>query len=512
MSSPSGAAATGSSYQIDGGTGGNDALDYRRLQRAAVSVDLAEGTATDTSGVQHIAVVTGGTGNDTLTAGTGDATLAGGPGDDLYRFDPDVKEGNFTVVENSGPGSGTDTLDFSRATVGIAVDLSRTDQQSIDAAGNLTLTLSSGDSIEGVVGGSGNDSITGNALDNTLGGGPGNDTLVGGLGDDTYVFGSNWGTDTVTEAPGQTSGEGHDTLDFSAVSANLAATVAADGSFGVTDGTDAVNTANVENLVGGTGTNSLDYSSYGSGVTVDLATGRATDFNSVHGFENVLGSPFDDLVTGDALANTLKGGGGDDTLSGGGGQDTIDGGAGVNTLVESSDSDFTLTNTALTTTPSGSSLATTETLSGIELASLTGGTDPNRIDASAFTGLTTLTPLSFLNNGRGVDTSGDPLVITLTSGKAVNVDLSHATTVSDVLTAIDAADQHLAAALNAAGTGIDLTDSSGGGGTLSASSASSLATDLGLNVSGSGGSLRRGEPRRRPRDPRAAARPPSSRC
>ena len=51
----------------------------------------------------------------------------GGPGDDLYRFDPDIKEGNVTVIENSGPGSGTDTLDFSQAATGIKVDLSATD-------------------------------------------------------------------------------------------------------------------------------------------------------------------------------------------------------------------------------------------------------------------------------------------------------------------------------------------------------------------------------------------------
>ena len=262
------------------------------------------------------------------------------------------------------------------------------------------------------------------------------------------------------------------------MAANLTAKINADNSFLVTDGTNVVNTANVENLVGGTGTNTIDYSSYGSGVNVDLTTGNATDFNSIQGFANVIGSAFDDTITGNTLANSLSGGEGNDTLEGGGGQDTIDGGAGVNTLVESSDSNFTLTNTGLTTVPFGSTAGTVETLSGIELANLTGGSDPNRIDASAFTGLTAVTPLSFLNNGAGVNVSGGPLVITLTTGNPVSVDLSHATTVGDVLAAIAAANSDLTAALNAAGTGINLTDSSGSGGTLSASSASSLAADL----------------------------------
>ena len=90
-----------------------------------------------------------------------------------------------------------------------------------------------------------------------------------------------------------------------------------------------------------------------------------------------IGSEFDDTITGDAQANSLSGGEGDDTLSGGGGKDAIDGGAGVNTLVESSDSNFTLTNTGLTTGRSGARLVRAETLSGIELANLTGGSDPN---------------------------------------------------------------------------------------------------------------------------------------
>ena len=480
--------AAGSTYQLDGGSGGNDALDYSAYT-TGVTVDLSAGTATDTGGVAKFAVVDGGSGKDSFTAGAGNETFNGGPGDDTYHFNPNAKEGSDTVIESNGTDGGIDTLDFSAATVALTVDLSSTNQQSIDTAGNLELTLSLTDSIENVIGGSGNDALTGNAEDNTITAGSGTATLTGGPGDDTYIFTNNFGNDTVVEAAGNDSGQGNDTLDFSAVTANLTTTINNDNTFAVEGGSGTVSASNVENLIGGPGSNTLDYSKYGSGVTVDLATGFATDFADVKGFENVVGSNYDDTITGDSHANSLSGGAGDDTMSGGGGTDTISGGAGTNTLVETFDADMTLTNSSLTVTPFGGAASTVETLSGIELAALTGGSDSNTIDASAFTGLTGLTPLSFLNNGAGVNIANGPLHITLTTVALVSVDLSSAVSVQDVLHAIDSANPQLTATLNVAGTGINLADSSGGQGNLAVTSTSSLAADLGLNVAGVGGML-----------------------
>ncbi|MGO9922562.1 MAG: beta strand repeat-containing protein, partial [Isosphaeraceae bacterium] len=482
--------AAGSTYNLNGGSGGTNALDYSAYT-TGVTVDLSAGTATDTGGVANISVVDGGSGNNSFTAGVGNETFNGGTGGNTtFNFDPDNKEGNDTVIGSSGTDGGIDTLDFSAATVPVTVDLSSANTQSIDPAGNLELTLSAVDAIQNVIGGdSGNDSLTGNGLDNTITAGSGDDTLTGGTGDDTFVFENNFGNDDVVESAADTSGPGSNTLDFSAVSANLTTTINADNTFAVSDGSGTVNASNVANLIGGPGSNWLDYSNYASAVNVDLATGTATDFANVTGFENVRGSNFNDTITGDANANILIGGTGDDTFSGGGGADTITGGSGVNTLVETFDADMTLTNSSLTVTPYGSTTSTVETLSGIELADLTGGTDSNKIDASAFTGLTGLTPLSFLNNGNGVDTTHGSLQITLTTGSSVAVDLSKAVSVQDVLTAIDNASPSLTATLNTAQTGINLTDSSGGPGNLAVTSTSSLAADLGLNVAGVRGTL-----------------------
>jgi hypothetical protein len=53
---------------------------------------------------------------------------------------------------------------------------------------------------------------------------------------------------------------------------------------------------------------------------------------SGHAFENLTGSAFNDILTGDNVANTLDGGAGDDLLIGGVGADTLIGGFGTDTV------------------------------------------------------------------------------------------------------------------------------------------------------------------------------------
>ena len=79
-------------------------------------------------------------------------------------------------------------------------------------------------------------------------------------------------------------------------------------------------------LLGGSGTDTLDYSAYdkgdGSGVYVDLGSGTATGAAQTGQIENLIGSEFDDILSGDNQANIITGLSGNDTLSGGGGNDT----------------------------------------------------------------------------------------------------------------------------------------------------------------------------------------------
>jgi Ca2+-binding RTX toxin-like protein len=127
----------------------------------------------------------------------------------------------------------------------------------------------------------------------TLDGTPGNDTLAGGSGDDTL---NGYAGDDMLTGNG-----GADVLD------------------------------------GGTGTDTASYSTSGAGVSVDLRAGTASGGDaagdSLSGIENLIGSDFDDVLTGDNGASLLDGGTGNDTLSGGNGVDTLYGGAGNDTLV-----------------------------------------------------------------------------------------------------------------------------------------------------------------------------------
>ena len=103
------------------------------------------------------------------------------------------------------------------------------------------------------------------------------------------------------------------------------------------DGDDTIDGGSHDDVIsGGAGTDTVDYSGFGSGVTVNLATGTATDggggTDTLSGIENVLGTGAADNITGDDADNVLTGNAGNDILSGGGGDDTLYGGAGNDTL------------------------------------------------------------------------------------------------------------------------------------------------------------------------------------
>ena len=86
-------------------------------------------------------------------------------------------------------------------------------------------------------------------------------------------------------------------------------------------------------LNGGVGIDAVSYEHATAGVTVSLAItaaqntiGAGTDILTA--FENLIGSQFDDVLTGNSAANLLTGGDGNDRLTGGAGADTMLGGVG----------------------------------------------------------------------------------------------------------------------------------------------------------------------------------------
>lgn len=144
------------------------------------------------------------------------------------------------------------------------------------------------------------------------------------------------------------------------------------------------------------------------------------------GIDSLSGADNDDTIFGGGENDSIFGGFGNDTLTGGVGEDFIDGGFGTDTLSESGDFSFVLTDTSLTTTDNLGNVEV-DTLVDIEDAILEGGIGSNLIDASGFTGTTTLSGRS------GADTliggAGDDVIIggalndTLTSSSLADQDI-----------------------------------------------------------------------------------------
>jgi hypothetical protein len=99
-------------------------------------------------------------------------------------------------------------------------------------------------------------------------------------------------------------------------------------------------------ITGGGGSDTLDYSAWTTGVTVNLTTGTATAVvGGVSGIDNVFGGAGNDNLTGGAAGGFLVGGSGNDTLVGGAGRSILIGGRGSDTLNGGSDSDLLIAGT-----------------------------------------------------------------------------------------------------------------------------------------------------------------------
>lgn len=258
------------------------------------SCTVSRGTGTcPAAGVTLVDVQTGDQ-DDTISQTAGIAGhLAGGAGNDRITGGPadDVLRGEAGADTLTG-GGGRDSADYGDRTNPINVSLDGTAGDG-EAGENDNVSTD----VENVAGGSGDDTLTGGDADNGLYGNAGNDTLAGGNGND-----------------GLEGGPGDDLLD---------------GGMGS------------DSLIGGDGNDRATYASSPTGVRVAL-DGQAGDGapgeNDTVDTENVIGSPGDDVLIGNAAANGLEGGAGADRILGGAGADALDGGPGDD-LIQSLDSE-----------------------------------------------------------------------------------------------------------------------------------------------------------------------------
>jgi Ca2+-binding RTX toxin-like protein len=376
-------------------------------------------TITGTPGDDHALEGTGGNdvicglgGNDTIIGHAGDDYLAGGPGDDTLT-------GGAGADTLSGDAD-TDTGNYADHTGGIAsvtVDIDDVADDGNVFDGNSADNVLT--STENLIGTTGKDTLTGSAAANLFDGGFGADRYVGLGGSDTVTYAGraiqNAGVavdiDNVADDGNATDGPPAARDNVTGDVENLIGTIGLDrlvgspaaNTFEGGEGGDTLDgRAGPDVLAGQEGSDTVTYADRTSAVQVD-PDGAPDDGNAddgpagardtvTLGTENIIAGAGGDTLRGNASANSLTGLGGsdvlrglngDDILSGGAGNDTIDGGAHTDQLVESGNVNFTLTNTSLTGLG-------TDTLAAIERAKLTGGASANTINASAFSGTTTL--------------------------------------------------------------------------------------------------------------------------
>ncbi len=296
---------------LDGGNGIDTV--YYDWSAAGVTVDLLLGTATGegTDTLTNIENVVGSSHNDQLWGGAGVGTLAGGDGNDNL-----ISGAGATVLDG---GSGTDWANYYRSTASVTVSLA-----TLTASGGYA----EGDTLIGtewVFGSSHDDVLTGDAGANILDGYLGYDILDGGAGND-QLYGQD-GNDVLE------GGAGADTLDGGGDHDVLYGQDGDDHLIGAGGHDTLEGGAGADTIDGGDGIDVARYDSSQSGVTVNLVTGTGVGGDAegdvLTGIEQIAGSAYDDVLTGDAGTNLLAGYGGNDTLIGGAGADHFDGGTGV---------------------------------------------------------------------------------------------------------------------------------------------------------------------------------------
>lgn len=116
------------------------------------------------------------------------------------------------------------------------------------------------------------------------------------------------------------------------------------------DGNDTIHgSAGADALYGGAGLDIVDYSGSNAAVSVNLGTGAVSGGHAagdtIRGFEGVVGSAYNDTLTGSSGKDSLYGGAGNDALYGGDGDDYLDGGSGNDSLFGGNGRDYFVAST-----------------------------------------------------------------------------------------------------------------------------------------------------------------------
>ena len=344
------------------GGAGVDWVSYLESD-AGVTVNLSDNTASGghaqgdvLTSIENIAgslyqdVLTGDEGANELFGYEDDDELMGNDGDD-------VLEGGGGSDRLDG-GRGTDTASYKSSYIGVRVNLKESTLEGGHAVGDVLTDI---ENIAGsvykdvLVGDDGVNRLGGDEGDDELQGGSGNDQLFGNLGNDRLYGGNgddelrgNEGNDLLYGEVGDDSlygGDADDELRGGGNNDQLFGETGEDLLYG-NEGDDELNggegndrlfgEAGADEMDGGSGIDWVSYLASDTGVTVNLTNGTGTGGDAqgdvINNVENLAGSDYADVLTGDAASNILHGLNGDDELRGDGGNDVLEGGAGADQL------------------------------------------------------------------------------------------------------------------------------------------------------------------------------------
>lgn len=284
--------------------------------------------------------ISGQSGNDTLLGGQCDDSISGGAGSDIIKGE----SGDDTLSGGDGAdyiygGSEIDFVSYAEYSSTVVVDF----ENSTASAGGATDTLSG---IEGVIGGSGDDSLIGHdSVDNIFRPGAGNDSISGGSTVDELDYSQrevgvsvdmNSGSAALYEGAEVDSFEGIENI----MGTDHNDTIVGDSENNYLiggDGNDTIDGDDGDDYIqGGEGSNSLsggdgydyDYLDYSwlfgdaDGVELSNAHSGGTAEHSfgtddIYGFEGIIGSDCGDTISGESNGSfvpTILGGDGDDHL------------------------------------------------------------------------------------------------------------------------------------------------------------------------------------------------------
>ncbi|MGK5030078.1 calcium-binding protein [Janthinobacterium sp. MDT1-19] len=336
-------------------------------------------------------ILVGNLGNDILRGGKGDDLLAGLQGDDSYIFArgdgadiiAEAVEGGGHNVVSFLAGVSADQLWFRQVGVNLEVStIGTTDKITINGwysagivpriqefrtadgrvlmgsdvhnlvqamaalplppAGQLTLPPDIAATLAPKLAQNWRTEGPGTANPDIIKGTAGADVMAGGAGDDMYYV--NHGNDVVNEQLGGGRDIVYTTVNYT-MAANIEELHLAAAGLGVTGngGNGSGNIFHVDvaggHLLHGIGSNNTaTYAGSKAGATATIASLSGTPVarpgsDVLVNIASVTGSAYDDVLSGNELANTLSGGLGNDTLQGGKGDDVLTGGLGDDTYV-----------------------------------------------------------------------------------------------------------------------------------------------------------------------------------